>query len=121
MGAINFVNGTQVDVTEYDGRPQDQLPVESDVSYYWFLIFISDMHSTISSMAIEADRQKKQYEEEGKIKFVPSRHTLTAWNQNHDWRRRRAVYNKIQMEFIKDRIDEVRQEELNVFFGKDDK
>ena len=112
-----MINGTTVDVTEYDGRPQDQLPDETDPAYYWFLFFISDMHKTVTKMVEDAQVQRELSDKTGDTRFIPSESTLKRWSARYAWKRRRAVYNKIQMESMKEIIHKGRVVEMERFFG----
>ena len=38
------INGASIDITEYDGRPQDQQLEESDESYLWFLKYLANVN-----------------------------------------------------------------------------
>ena len=112
-----LINGTVVDVTEYNGRPQDQLPDETDVSYYYFLLFISDMHTTASQMIEDAKAQKEICDRTGDMRYIPSESAIRRWSARHSWKRRRAVYNKIQMEDMKQIIHKGRVTDMERFFG----
>ena len=90
---------------------------ESDPAYYWFLFFISDMHKTVTQMSEDAEDQREISEKAGDTRFIPSEGTLKRWSAQHAWKRRRAVYNKIQMEDMKEIIHKGRVVEMERFFG----
>ena len=110
------MNGVTVDVTEYNGNPQDQLVDETDEAYLWFLKYLANMNWSVTDVTRECEEMKSDMERRGVKGHVPSRVTVFAWSSKHDWQKRKIIYNKIHLDPIKDKIQDERHAQFETFF-----
>ena len=110
------INGASIDITEYDGRPQDQQLEESDESYLWFLKYLANVNWSIADIISECMEMRDESKSTGERGHTPAETTVYSWASKHDWQKRRAIYNKLHLDPIREKMADDRHAQFEIFF-----
>ena len=104
----------------FHGSPNDQQPGETDVAYFWFLIFLRKMSSEIKDIAKIADEKKQELVDKGEDEgFIPNGKSVYSWSAKHQWIDRRNAYYQSYLQNIKEGVDEALTQAYEQFFQND--
>ena len=111
-----IMNGVNVDLTEFNGEPQNQLVDESDEAYLWFLKYLANMNWSIKDVSRESEAMRSDMADNGVRGHVPAEVTIFAWSSKYSWQKRKIIYNKIHLDPIRKKLEDERHVQFETFF-----